>query len=849
MTTIGRVIYEADIDGRRLPAAARKIGKSAGADMGREMGKALDSDFDAALTSYARKWAGRMRANGNISGQSFTQAMNSVIRRQLEGLTSDMAEVFGKKGGIEEFASRFDNAGEAVQRLRDNVERLNSQNLLTDAQYKTLNAQVSKYAAGITELREAEAERGLQQSRNLLVERELEKSLDRIAVKNDLFRTGLLRNNEAMIQQTDLLRESSAEMDKNDKSSRNLITSLGNQGSAWKNLSANTRQWILIIGAISAAGTEIGTLGSAAGAGLTILAGAAGAAAVGVGTAIAAFQDLTGEISELPAEIQPAATAFQSIGDAFSLMQDRIQAATITGLGPAFDSLRQTVEALIPAFELVGGAVATVISGWAAGLAPGTLAFENLYTLIAAAAPIVVTLGEALGAFGTAFSGVFVASIPFVQQFADWLFRIGEAFSEWANSDAGRAQLAAWFEAGVTVLAAFGDLLGTVGTMLADLVTPETVAQTVTFLETLGEFVPIFGGILAVLGDLNIFGLLAQLLLSIGQIIEPILPQLSEMATILSEGLMAAFAALVPPLQELMIALGPLLPVIAQLAVDLVMQLIPAVVALTPLFGPLAELIMSVLNVIIPLIPTITTLVTTIISGLVPVLVPLIQIFIETFAAIEPLMPLIVTLINVALVPVAIAFEVIFPILGKLIGAFLEIWGPIDALIAPIRDQIGAWDGLDVSMGDFAGAIGGWADDVIGAIDDVIGWINDAVQGFLELFGLSSSAPSPGGGGGGRSGNGGGFASGGIAAYAARRLTGEAGTEAIVPLQRPLAQVDPSVRMLAAFAQGKLGNFGGGAGGKTVIFEAGAVQVNSMVPDGTIVAESLFDHIVADADI
>ena len=152
MTTIGRVTYEADIDGRRLPAQARKIGRAAGATMGSEMGKSLDSDFDQALTSYARKWAGRMRRHGDITGHSFTQAMNSVVRRELEGLVDDMAKIFGKSGGIQDFARNFDDAGEAVKRLRDNVARLNSQNLLTDAQYKSLNTQIDRYAAGVDEM-------------------------------------------------------------------------------------------------------------------------------------------------------------------------------------------------------------------------------------------------------------------------------------------------------------------------------------------------------------------------------------------------------------------------------------------------------------------------------------------------------------------------------------------------------------------------------------------------------------------------------------------------------------------------------------------------------------------------
>lgn len=46
-------------------------------------------------------------------------------------------------------------------------------------------------------------------------------------------------------------------------------------------------------------------------------------------------------------------------------------------------------------------------------------------------------------------------------------------------------------------------------------------------------------------------------------------------------------------------------------------------------------------------------------------------------------------------------------------------------------------------------------------------------------------------------------ATGGVFSGAQTRVIGEAGPEAVVPLNRPLSQIDPSVRPLAAFAQGK----------------------------------------------
>ena len=90
------------------------------------------------------------------------------------------------------------------------------------------------------------------------------------------------------------------------------------------------------------------------------------------------------------------------------------------------------------------------------------------------------------------------------------------------------------------------------------------------------------------------------------------------------------------------------------------------------------------------------------------------------------------------------------------------------------------------------------------------------------------------------------FASGGIVNGPTRALVGEAGREAIVPLDRPLAQVDASVRALAAIAQGKRSNFASGGvvgGGGEVIVEEGAVQVVTGSTNPGVVGTLVLDGI------
>lgn len=90
------------------------------------------------------------------------------------------------------------------------------------------------------------------------------------------------------------------------------------------------------------------------------------------------------------------------------------------------------------------------------------------------------------------------------------------------------------------------------------------------------------------------------------------------------------------------------------------------------------------------------------------------------------------------------------------------------------------------------------------------------------------------------------LAAGGIAAGPMRALIGEAGPEAVVPLNRPLSQVDPAVRELSAFAQGLRSMARGGAigGGRTINISPGAIVVNSPLTDPALIAEAVFDRIV-----
>lgn len=87
-------------------------------------------------------------------------------------------------------------------------------------------------------------------------------------------------------------------------------------------------------------------------------------------------------------------------------------------------------------------------------------------------------------------------------------------------------------------------------------------------------------------------------------------------------------------------------------------------------------------------------------------------------------------------------------------------------------------------------------------------------------------------------------ATGGVFNGAQHRIIGEAGPEAVVPLNRDLSKVDPSVRALSAFAQGK-GN--ANIGDKGTSIEAGAITVVTPYSNPELVAEAVLDAFAAQA--
>lgn len=178
-------------------------------------------------------------------------------------------------------------------------------------------------------------------------------------------------------------------------------------------------------------------------------------------------------------------------------------------------------------------------------------------------------------------------------------------------------------------------------------------------------------------------------------------------------------------------------------------------------------------------------------------------------------------------------------VVNGLPGFFAGVALGIIERIIPINwDRLG--DGLRAFVDSIPGFFIGLAPRIVSAIGRVV---VDVIPNLLGL-GDGPSVSGPGGASWGED------AAGGI--YTSPRLswTAEAGPEAIVPLARPLGQVDPSVRWLSAIAQGLSGSFegmaaGGVRGGKTI--DASGWTIVSPQSDARAVATEALNYLVATA--
>lgn len=489
----------------------------------------------------------------------------------------------------------------------------------------------------------------------------------------------------------------------------------------------------------------------------------------------------------------------------------------LSALGAGFASivggLSSVFAAASPALLEFAGQFNTFWTDWAARMAEATSdgSLQRFFDL--ALDSLNAFLGV-VGSLGSALSTLFQEAAPYGNYLLGVIEDLLDEWNTWMQSIEGQQQLQEWFALGTLVMQAMFDLLGQLGQALGSLVTPESIGRLLTFLDGLGQFLPIGAQILEFFGRLNILNLFVTILNTIGALLTPMMPVLLEFATIIGETLIEGVEKLAPHFERLGTILAPVMEKFAVLAE----VLLPVVI----------DIIIAVIDVVISIIDTFT-------------------IFDQAIGDNEDALKIwgdILGGIFQVVGGIIIAFLTISSGVFKTIAALLrgDFTGAFKAMEGMVR---GVFDALGLDFDEFIG----WVADMVGAvskgvgtatrefknfgrdvgkvIDGIIGFIRGAIDWFGSLFGAASKAKGATNGIGGGSGAARPMASGGVLYQPRRILAGEAGPEAIVPLRRNLSMVDPSVRWLSALAQGRAMASGGvvGAPGKTVNVAPGAIVV------------------------
>lgn len=587
--TVGSVEFDVDADGSGFERQLRRIAKTAGASSGKQ----FDKSFSDQLSDLGQTQLVRLRErmvkegtkSGRLLGRTVRQAMNSEIKGRLNGITNEIAKVFTfDNGAFEKFRKGFASVGEAVDTMGDNLRIAHEEGRISVREFDALNNKLEQYAQTsyrieAVEKNRAETTRRLRdEMTHLSVLMGNSKTFNKFieGAKNAGSATDHLRERIAAIESQNgesawairmrsRLDELSDGFKRVNKGIDSNFGKVGKLSDIWNKLGHNTKQWTLIIGAVLAGMQQIAVLGSAAGAGILVLGGALSGAVAGLGSFIAAFLVLGGDAEKVPDTIKEAAEAFRDLKSPLKDLQNYLAERAFRGTERAFRSLGDTIRRLTPAFGPIGDAINRIVTGfadWAAsekGVALVSGLIERSAPIFERLMGVVGTLGEALliafnnPAFQTA-----------IGDFLTTMEGIFDTFNEFTQSD----EFGIWIEETASVLGKFGDLIGAVSDMIDDLVTPEAYERTRKFLDNLTDFMPHLTDLLDILGRLDIFGILAELLKEFGDAMEPLAGPLKDLADGFSRLIAIAIDEWGDQLKPIAEALAPFVQALADLIND-----------------------------------------------------------------------------------------------------------------------------------------------------------------------------------------------------------------------------------------------------------------------------------------
>lgn len=559
--TIGRVDFKASLDGRGVENDAKRVGREMGKSSAAGYDETWQTGFKDSLTKAGKLAYEEWKKNGSESGRIYSTAMTDRINKVLKEANKNFEALRLDAGFLDEWNKNFDDASLAAGELQKQILLLSDAGETNASALAAARRQVDEWAQS---QRDAAIESN-KAAESMERESEFFATMTENTRQHNQARANLLnfirQNNAALEEGNDVWVESNTLLDV----ATRRLTAHGDAASdasfKWSDLSHNTRQWTLIIGAVLAGMQEIAVLGSAAGAGLVALGGAATAGIAGVGGIAAVFVTLNKELDELPAHLRPVAEEFKDFTSVFGELREAVANGAFPQMGGVFDGLGASLRALAPALTTLGVSVGDVFSDLEENTRNGTDAFNEIRQAIRLAGPNFESLAASSGTFGEALVRSMNRAQPLVADLLGYVDRLANQFDEFSRSDG----FTEWIERSQATWESFGGLLDAIGRGLNDLVTPESAARTQGFLDNLTDFVPHLTSFLDVLGRLDVFGIIAEGLVAFGEALSPLAGPAAELATALNVLIVDVLQTFAPVLQDIATVIAPVVSGLAGL--------------------------------------------------------------------------------------------------------------------------------------------------------------------------------------------------------------------------------------------------------------------------------------------
>ena len=535
------------------------------------------------------------------------------------------------------------------------------------------------------------------------------------------------------------------------------------------------------------------------------------------------FQPIIDKVSEFFGKLSGSDTqGWHSFGASFAKI-----AAVVSGAVVGISSVISVVSKLLPIGKLLTSGIKTIF---------GLVASNPVIAIIIAVVAGLVVLYNKSEAFrntvqnlfsqlGTVFSDVFGALldiipqlIPFIQQIVTFLGEVISRVVELVGAllPAIMSIVSSIINTVVALLPIVMDLLESVFGILSEVIFPlilDLIDMLIPFITSVMDILAqLIDTVLVVLVDIInslmpvITGIIDMLIPMLNNIIDALLPiidSIMALATSLMEKMM-------PIIEQLLAAVVEIIDCILEVAMPIIEVIMTVVGAIMEVLMPVIELIIEVIGYIIdllmPIIQVVTAVITTIVSlitDLVDFLMPIINGIVEVIKfSVDVVVGIITTIVDIVTAVfttisgfISSVWQGVANIFTGFIdivrGVFTTIYDIVTGIFQGIADFFSdVWDGIvsvfttigDTISGAVRGAINGVLSGAVWIINGFIKAINFAIGAINLIPGVEIpkldllEVPE--------------LATGGVVNKPTNAIIGEAGAEAVVPLENNLGWIE-----------------------------------------------------------